>query len=107
VAAVIVVCASLLGCEPGEQEIRLAAQDFRFIPSTIRIRADRPVRLILVNEGREPHEFVSRLLPEPGSLHVLPGRSATVVLQALPGTYPFKCRVRGHAGMEGTMIVES
>jgi uncharacterized cupredoxin-like copper-binding protein len=29
------------------------------------------------------------------------------VLQAPPGAYPFRCRVPGHAGMEGLVIVES
>ena len=107
VALVIAAGAALSGCEPREQEIRVAAQDFRFVPSLIRIRANTPVRLTIVNEGREPHEFASRLLQDSESLRVLPGHSATVVLQATPGTYPFRCRVRGHAGMDGTMIVEN
>ncbi len=81
----------------------------------IRVHADLPVRLTILNEGREPHEFASplltdsrvRLLSVPESFRVPPGRSITVLFQAPPGTYPFKCRVRGHAVMEGTVIVES
>lgn len=114
VAAVMAASAALAGCEPREQAVRVAAQDFRFAPSTIRIPAGVPVRLTLVNEGREPHELTGPLLTDPrvrvlaeaGSLRVLPGRSITVVLQTPPGTYTFQCRVRGHAGMEGTLIVE-
>jgi len=106
---------ALLGCDPPEQEVRLAAQDFRFSPSTIYLHADAPVRLTIVNEGREPHEFASPLLTDarvrglaaPDGFRVPPGRSITVHFQAPPGTYPFRCRVRGHPGMEGTLIVES
>ncbi len=105
---------ALLGCEPQEQEIRLAAQDFRFSPGTIHLHAEVPARLTIINEGREPHEFASplltdsrvRLLSAPDSYRMPPGRSITVLFQAPPGTYPFRCRVRGHAGMEGTMIVD-
>jgi uncharacterized cupredoxin-like copper-binding protein len=110
----VLMSTALLGCELQEQEIRLAAQDFRFSPATIHFRADAPARLTIANEGREPHEFSSplltdsrvRLLSVPESLRVLPGRSITILFQAPPGTYPFNCRMRGHAGMEGTMIVE-
>ncbi len=115
VALVIAAGVVLAACEPREQEVRLAAQDFRFMPSMIRVHADLPVRLTILNEGREPHEFSSplladsraRLLSAPESFRVPPGRSITVLFQAPPGTYPFKCRIRGHVGMEGTMIVES
>jgi plastocyanin len=106
---------ALLGCEPDGQEIRLAAQDFRFTPSMIRIHAGVPSRLTIVNEGREPHEFASPLLTDarvrlfsaPESLLVPAGRSITLHFQAPPGAYPFRCRLRGHAGMEGILIVES
>lgn len=115
VALVITASVALAACEPREQEVRLAAQDFRFTPSLIRVRADLPVRLTMLNEGREPHEFSSplltdsrvRLLAAPESSRVPPGRSITVLFQAPPGTYPFTCRVRGHHGMDGMVIVES
>jgi plastocyanin len=111
----VLMSAALLGCEPREQEVRLAAQDFRFSPGTIHVRADAPVLFTIVNEGREPHEFASplltdarvRLLAAPESLRVPPGRSITVHFHAPPGIYPFKCRVQGHPGMDGTVIVES
>lgn len=102
-------------CERGDQAVRIAAQDFRFSPGTIRLRADAPARLTIVNEGREPHEIAGplltdprvRLLSAPKSFRLPPGRSITILLQAPPGTYVFRCRVRGHPGMEGTVIVES
>lgn len=115
VAAVIAIGAALASCEPREPAVRVGAQDFRFVPSMIRVPAGEPVRLTLVNEGREPHEpagplFAApavRVLGEGGSLRLLPGQSVTIRLEAPPGTYPFRCRIRGHAGMEGTLIVEN
>jgi len=98
------------------------AQDFRFVPAEVRLHAGDPIRLVIVNEGREPHEFTSPLLSDPqvrvlweaetaqslhgASLRILPGRAATVTFQAPPGTYLFRCPIRGHAGMHGTVIVE-
>lgn len=106
---------ALAACGREDQAVRIAAQDFRFSPATIRLHADAPARLTIVNEGREPHEFASplltdarvRLLEAPENFRLLPGHSITIVLQARPGTYPFRCRVRGHPGMEGTVIVEN
>ncbi|MGH7260859.1 MAG: cupredoxin domain-containing protein [Nitrospiraceae bacterium] len=113
-SSIVVFLVALTSCEPREQEVHIAAQDFRFSPATIRLHADYPIRLTIINEGREPHEFASPLLADsrvqvfsaPDSFLVSPGRSITVLFQAPPGTYPFRCRVRGHAGMEGTVIVE-
>lgn len=111
----IALASALAACKRGDQAVRVAAQDFRFSPATIRLRADAPARLTIVNEGREPHEFASplltdarvRLLEAPENFRLPPGQSLTIVFQAPPGTYPFRCRVRGHPGMEGTVIVES
>lgn len=111
----IALAAALASCGRNDQAVRIAAQDFRFSPATIRLHADAPARLTIVNEGREPHEFAGPLLTDarvhvleaPESFRLLPGRSITIVLQAPPGTYLFRCLVRGHPGMEGTVIVES
>jgi len=110
----IALAAALAACERGEQAVRVAAQDFRFSPATIRLHADAPARLTIINEGREPHEFAGplltdprvRLLSVPKSFRLPPGRSLTILFQAPPGTYVFRCRVRGHPGMVGTVIVE-
>jgi uncharacterized cupredoxin-like copper-binding protein len=103
------------------QDIRIAAQDFRFDPSQILVSAQRPVRIRIVNEGREIHEFASSLLTHPDvrirsdersdalnhkSVRILPGHTATLIIQAPPGVYLFRCLVRGHAGMNGTLIME-
>jgi plastocyanin len=105
----------MAACGQGDQPVRLAAQEFRFSPSVVRLRADAPARLTIVNEGRETHEFTGSLLTDsrvrvlsaPDTFRLPPGSSITLRFQAPPGAYPFQCRVRGHAGMEGLVIVES
>ncbi len=105
-----------------EQFLRLAAQDYRFVPTDIRVLADRPIRLLIVNEGRERHEFTSSLLANAevqiltdppftltrnsGTVSIDPGRSVEIRVQAPAGTYLFHCQIRGHTGMRGTMIVQ-
>lgn len=114
----------MAACKPGVQvqEVRIAAQEFRFDPAQIRLHATEPVHLAVVNEGREPHEFTSTLLANPlvrtlseakpadyrekDSFKIPPGRSVEVTLLASPGTYVFYCKIRGHSGMAGTIIVE-
>lgn len=118
---VVLTTLVLAACEPGIQDIRIAAQEFRFVPAEIRLDASRPVRLTIANEGRQPHEFTSALLANPkvrilsnvepaeyrgtDGVTIPPGRSVTVTLQAPPGAYVFHCKIRGHGGMIGTMIV--
>ncbi|MBM4122456.1 MAG: hypothetical protein FJ249_07685 [Nitrospira sp.] len=112
----------LNACDSSVQDVRLAAQDFRFDPPEVRLHAARPIRLLVVNEGREPHEFTSPLLTdhqvrllavEPadvrgqGTIKIAPGRSITLTLLAPAGVYLYRCKMRGHAGMTGTMIVDS
>ena len=114
--------AGMVACDPGVQEIRIAAQDFRFDPSEIRLSAEKPIRLRIVNEGRQPHAFQSlllssgevRILSDTDSPHHLlsdsvrvdPGRAVTIAMQAPPGTYLFRCAIQGHGGMAGTLVVE-
>jgi plastocyanin len=101
------------GCDSPEQTIQIVAQDFRFTPSELHVSAERPIRLTIVNEGREPHEFKSPLLThqvgaagKSGSLPVPPNRKVETVIRTIPGVYLFSCAIRGHARMSGTIIVE-
>jgi uncharacterized cupredoxin-like copper-binding protein len=109
-------------CDRDVQSVRIAAQDFRFAPDEIRLKATSPTRLTIVNEGREPHEFESPALThtlaspptesssrEPSSptlVRVAPGQHLTITIQPPLGTYLFHCRIRGHQAMTGTIIVE-
>ena len=78
------------------------------------VSADRPLRLKIVNEGREPHEFKSPLLAHQigvgggtsSSFPVRPNQTVETVIRTIPGVYLFYCAIRGHAGMSGTIIVE-
>jgi plastocyanin len=112
VAAVLLL--RIAACDSTEQTVRIVAQDFLFTPAEVHVSAARPIRLKIVNEGREPHEFKSPLLAHqtqvvsgaPSSLPVLPNHAAETVIRTMPGVYPFFCAMRGHAGMSGTIIVE-
>ena len=103
-----------VACDPPEQAVVIVAEDFRFTPAEVHVSADRPIRLKIINEGREPHEFKSPVLVHqisvsgeaPSSLPVLPNHAAETVIRTVPGVYLFYCAIRGHAAMSGTMIVE-
>lgn len=94
--------------------MRITAQDFRFTPAEVRLTAATPIHLMIVNEGREPHEFETPLLAHrvdssggtATSVRVAPNQRIDVMIRTIPGTYIFYCRIRGHAGMTGTIIVE-
>ncbi|HXF92541.1 MAG TPA: cupredoxin domain-containing protein [Nitrospiraceae bacterium] len=112
----------VVACDPDVQIVRIAAQDFRFDPAEVRAPAGRPLRLKIVNEGREPHEFAGPILSDlrirltmdsssdavarPDGIRILPGQSLELTLRLPPGAYPFHCRVRGHKGMTGILLVE-
>lgn len=105
---------TLAGCERDDQSVRITAQDFRFTTAEVRLSAATPIHLTIVNEGRELHEFESPLLAHRvdgssgtgTSVRVPPNQRTDVMIRTIPGTYIFYCRIRGHAGMSGTVIVE-
>jgi uncharacterized cupredoxin-like copper-binding protein len=88
--------------QPDMQTIEL--HDFAFSPSTITIPANTEVTLRLVNRGFAVHDFTIADLSI-SSPTIRPGRSATVVVTAAPGTYRIACAVPGHLahGMVGTV----
>jgi uncharacterized cupredoxin-like copper-binding protein len=120
--ALLMLVADSSGCDGDVQSVHIAAQDFRFVPNTIYLSSSRPVHLTLYNAGREFHEFESALFAdhttviesltvageptEPGRLRIAPGRRLELVLRLSPGTYLFFCKVKGHSGMTGTLLVE-
>jgi plastocyanin len=113
-AAGLFIVSSMTGCDSAEQTVRIVAEDFRFTPAEVRLSAGYPIRLIVVNQGRESHEFKSSLLARQvqkatgasDSLPVLPNQKAEILIRTVPGVYIFYCAVRGHAGMSGTIIVD-
>ncbi len=51
-----------------------------------------------------PREEVVRLKKE-RVVRLGPGESIKFVVRLPPGTYPFRCWIKGHTGMEGTIQV--
>ncbi|HEU0067980.1 MAG TPA: hypothetical protein VFQ26_01795 [Nitrospiraceae bacterium] len=115
------VVTGLLACDGSMQTVSINAEDFRFTPDLVRVRASAPVTLSIYNAGREVHEFDSPILmhapktslpkdtPEsagtPGIV-IRPGESLRLVMAPPAGTYLYICRRKGHANMTGTLIVE-
>lgn len=113
--------ATLLACDGSMQTVSINAEDFRFTPDLVRVRASDPVTLSVYNAGREVHEFDSPILmyaattslpkdtsksaSTPG-IEIRPGLSLQVVMAPSAGTYLYICRRKGHANMTGTLIVE-
>jgi len=117
------VCGTALlccaACDGPSETVSVTAEDYRFVPNVLRVKAGSPFILALYNAGREDHEFVSPVLAygteksgetmtldtaAPGLLK--PGRSLRFQVSAPPGTYLYSCRRKGHANMTGTLIIE-
>ena len=113
----------LAACDWRIREIRIAAQDHRFVPARIQAQARESIHLVIVNEGRETHEFSSELLTDPHvhvrsedvtpkdyspshSFKILPGRTVKITFRAPRGNYLFRCKIPGHRNMTATLIVE-
>jgi uncharacterized cupredoxin-like copper-binding protein len=88
----------------------LVANEARFSPSSIVVKAGEPIELTLRSIGLAPHDFVlADGAGEPVRIAVDAGRSTTATFTlARPGTYRFICSVPGHsdAGMHGTIVAE-
>ncbi|WP_447984935.1 cupredoxin domain-containing protein [Nitrospira sp. Nam74] len=120
----IILClclASFVACDAPRQTVFLTAEDYRFVPDFVQVKASSPLRLSVYNAGREVHEFDSPILtyaaetppsratdePADSSPTILrPGQSLRIVLAPPPGTYLYSCRRKGHANMAGTLIVD-
>ena len=92
----------------GAEEYQIVAGDLFFEPSSLTVRAETPVNITFVNEGRVFHDLTIAELDF--HLNADPGQSASGGLEGLaPGEYRFECTVPGHAqaGMVGTVIVEA
>lgn len=92
---------------PAAEQLTVEMVDIAFNPTELRIPANTDVVISLPNNGVAVHNFV---IDELGvnSGDVPAGQTATVTINAEPGTYEYHCNVPGHreAGMVGTLIVE-
>lgn len=100
-------------------EVTLA--DFKFNPSTIRLSAQKPIVLRLVNLADQPHEFAApeffanavirpsdtKWVNKEGEVEINPHKQVWVGLVPKAGTYHLQCNKPGHAqaGMQGTIII--
>lgn len=92
---------------PDAPELLVAATDFRFEPSEIRIAVGETVNLVLDNRGRVYHDLTIAdlgftIVAETGT------RGSGAIVATMPGSYAVECSVPGHAeaGMTGTLVVE-
>lgn len=87
------------------QTVDVQMVDFKFIPSTITIPANTPVKFVFRNTGLALHNFSIDALKT--STDVPSGTTAETTITAPAGTYQFYCDQPGHKemGMVGTLTV--
>ncbi len=107
----------------GEPTITITAQEYRFSPSILHAPPNESLRVIVKNLGREPHVFQSPGLlsltdlgtsnyeqveqKQGHAVIIHPDQSIEFQVQLPPGSYSFRCWIKGHQGMEGRIVVES
>ncbi|HTN43050.1 MAG TPA: cupredoxin domain-containing protein [Nitrospiria bacterium] len=106
------------------QTVEIKAEEYSFTPRRIEAKANRPLELVIENEGHEPHQFRSELLKdqmvevEIGQntvrgrnievVDVAPGKTARIKLLSPPaGEFDFQCRIPSHHGMDGMILIEA
>ena len=103
------------------QRVEVELSSFAFTPSTVHLRAGRPVVLHLVNSASGGHDFsapkffaAAQLRPQDrarvgkGSVDLRGHQSADVALVPRAGRYPLKCSHTFHKtfGMSGQIVVD-
>lgn len=122
--------ALLTPAQAGEpKSIAISAQEFRFTPTTITVRAGERIKLVLTNKGTVAHEIVSPLLKASKDMEVQSqgikvegdeigevefARGKTVTIELTPtraGRFEFWCgektggKLHRDLGMKGTIVV--
>lgn len=123
-------CASTRAIEPqlaaattdftNAQRIEIRLDNFSFTPKDLRLAADRPVALVVVNSTSGGHNFTApeffaaaRIRPQDaeivasGQIEVRGGQSVTLYLVPTAGSYDLTCTHMGHTvlGMRGSIEV--
>jgi plastocyanin len=108
------VCTSASGRAPASPEpeaVTIVATEYAFSPAEIHVAAGQPLRLTLVNKGKDVRSirFTLSYGELPFATSVPPGQSATEVLSDLgdPGRYRFYCPMSEHRerGMSGVLVI--
>jgi len=106
------------------QTIEIKAEEYSFSPRRIQVKANRPLELVIKNEGHEPHQFRSalfkdRMIEVEINENVVRGRNIEVVdiaagkmariklLSPPEGEFDFQCRIPSHHGMDGMILIEA
>ena len=117
--------------QPGEARavdriITISAEDIKFSPAQLTVRAGETVKFVITNHGKLPHEFVIGATAEqqeheqemqsmgtmehtdPNAVSLKPGETKTLTWKfGGPGMFQYGCHVPGHyaAGMRGEIRV--
>ena len=120
-AALLGSCAVASGPEWARAEtLTVRVSEYRFVPAQLTLRHGQPYRLVLVNDGREHHEFTapeffrnaeirdrSVLVADGNEVALKGGETKTVELVAPPrGRYRLTCADHDTFGMDGAIAVE-
>ena len=109
--------------QEGWNRVEIRANEYLFAPKEVRAKAGRPLALVIINEGHEPHQFRSDLFKDRMTeveiaetvvrgrgievVDVAPGGRATIkVLSPPAGEFDYQCRIPSHHGMDGILIIE-
>lgn len=99
------------------QRVEVKLSSFDFTPSTLHLRAGRPIVLHLVNTASGGHDFTApaffaaaqmRNSAGRGSIEVRGHQSVDIALVPKAGNYPLKCSHAFHKtfGMTGQIVVD-
>jgi Cu+-exporting ATPase len=96
---------------PGDGVQRVAVQlgEFAFSPARVVVKANRPVKVTVLNAGKLPHDWEPQGLPGVEHVHAPPGEAASATFTPTQvGVYRVICTEPGHetAGMVGELVVE-
>jgi uncharacterized cupredoxin-like copper-binding protein len=118
-ALLVVIGAWLGGAARAPVEVDVTMVDYRFVPDHLSFQHGVHYRLHLVNKGKQPHEFTTRVffasakIDNPGILNrehteivMQPGDSKDLLLTpGAPGSYDLRCSDHDWDGMVGGITV--
>ena len=123
VKCLAVLLLGLAACSSEYQDVTIVIDDFRFTPARVDVQAGQPLHLVVRNQGREMHRFQTTFSGQPrvqvasksgtqaDSLKqgtaLAPGQRLELNLTLPPGVYHFRCPIKGHRGMQGTIVVRA
>ncbi|MBI3596260.1 MAG: cupredoxin domain-containing protein [Nitrospirae bacterium] len=106
------------------QTVEIKAEEYSFTPRRIQVKSNRPLELVIENEGHEPHQFRSALFKDQmieveigesavrgrniEEVDIAAGQTARIKLLSPPaGQFDFQCRIPSHHGMDGMILIEA